>query len=234
MLISLVNGKGGVGKTTLAVHLCVWLHEQGRRVLAIDADPQESLTRWLTAAAPGVAVFPLTDVSAILTRTPRIVNTADVVVADAPAGFGHVPAALIACSDAVWLPIGASMLDVWASYRTARLIYQARFRTGGRRPEACTILNRVETHSNLTRVAATAARRYGFPLALQPIQARNAFAEACGAGTVVWKLGTRAKHAARETTRLFESLMPRWTRVDAAAPLVDFRVLEDRPVPSPA
>lgn len=235
MLISLVNGKGGVGKSTLAVHLAVWLRERGFQVLAIDADPQQSLTQWLAKAAPEIAVFPLTDASTLLTRTPRIMNSADVVVADAPAGFGHVAAALIASADLVWLPIGASMLDIWASYRTARMIYQVRFRNQNRRPAACTILNRVDANSNLTRVAAAAARKYGFPIALQPIQARSAFVEACGEGTVVWKLGSRAKHATREVTRLFETLLPQAmnnSTTDGAPPVVDFQVHEDRSVPS--
>ena len=39
-VVSLVNEKGGVGKTTLATHIAAGLAIRGQRVLIIDGDPQ--------------------------------------------------------------------------------------------------------------------------------------------------------------------------------------------------
>ena len=48
MIIVVANSKGGVGKSTLAVHLAVWLHEQGHNVILADCDMQHSSSEWAT------------------------------------------------------------------------------------------------------------------------------------------------------------------------------------------
>ena len=53
MLIVVANTKGGVGKSTLAVHLAAWLHEQGHSVLLVDCDVQHSSSEWAKEAVPG-------------------------------------------------------------------------------------------------------------------------------------------------------------------------------------
>ena len=49
-IISLLNHKGGVGKTTSAINIGAGLVEKGKRVLLIDLDPQANLT--LSLGAP--------------------------------------------------------------------------------------------------------------------------------------------------------------------------------------
>jgi chromosome partitioning protein len=50
--IGWLSEKGGVGKSTCAVNVAVALAKAGRRVLAIDADPQANLTMILLRGAP--------------------------------------------------------------------------------------------------------------------------------------------------------------------------------------
>ncbi|MDA8326828.1 MAG: carbon monoxide dehydrogenase accessory protein CooC [Nitrospiraceae bacterium] len=50
-----VTGKGGVGKTTLSATLAFIYGEEGKKVLAIDADPDANLASALGAPAAGVA-----------------------------------------------------------------------------------------------------------------------------------------------------------------------------------
>jgi chromosome partitioning protein len=45
MLITIASFKGGVGKTTTAIHLAACFHKKGKTVL-IDGDPNRSATAW--------------------------------------------------------------------------------------------------------------------------------------------------------------------------------------------
>jgi chromosome partitioning protein len=47
--IALISQKGGVGKTTLAIHLATAFETAGRRTLLVDLDPQTSAAEWKDA-----------------------------------------------------------------------------------------------------------------------------------------------------------------------------------------
>ena len=59
--ISVVNQKGGVGKTTTTVNLGAALADMGKRVLMIDIDPQSNLTTHLGMGQAGTDGSDLTD-----------------------------------------------------------------------------------------------------------------------------------------------------------------------------
>jgi cellulose biosynthesis protein BcsQ len=46
MIISFVNQKGGVGKTTAAINLAISLRKKNYSLVFIDADPQGSAVQW--------------------------------------------------------------------------------------------------------------------------------------------------------------------------------------------
>jgi|SRR5690606_16956712 len=54
-VLSICNHKGGTGKTTTTIHLAAAFGLSGRRVLAIDLDPQGFLTRLLGVTEPDEA-----------------------------------------------------------------------------------------------------------------------------------------------------------------------------------
>lgn len=209
MLISVLNTKGGVGKSTLAVHLAGWLHDQGLRVAAIDADRQHSLTDWLGTAAPKLPVHDLGTAAAILEHAGRLERDFDVVIADGPAALGAEIGALAASSDVALVPIGASMLDIWASYRVARLIYKIQLSPKRTRDlSAFAVLNRAYAGDPTMAVAQEAAQRFGFPTARTMIAANPAFLHAVQQRTFVWRVpGPLAQRATADIRAILAEVM---------------------------
>jgi chromosome partitioning protein len=63
-IITVINAKGGCGKSTIAMNVASGLARHGHRVLLMDLDPQAQVTQWLAAGdgltAEGTLVAALT------------------------------------------------------------------------------------------------------------------------------------------------------------------------------
>jgi len=76
IIISIMNRKGGVGKTTITVNLAAALAESGNSVLAIDLDSQSNLTHSLIGDVEeedltiGDAILKDTNLEKIIKKTP--------------------------------------------------------------------------------------------------------------------------------------------------------------------
>ena len=115
--IAVAGAKGGVGKTTLAVHLAVAAVQQGRDVVLVDADPQLSAVRWSERRSSSEPVVLGRAVSQLAAEMERIAGFgADVAIVDTPprAWVGADNAALVAAklADVVLVPCRPSILDI--------------------------------------------------------------------------------------------------------------------------
>ena len=57
IVISLLNHKGGVGKTTSTINIGAGLVEQGKKVLLLDLDPQANLTLSLGIPRQKISIY---------------------------------------------------------------------------------------------------------------------------------------------------------------------------------
>ncbi len=207
MVIAVVNQKGGVGKTTLAVHLAVWLHEQGRHVAFIDADGQSSSARWIRMAEPGVTLHTENGADAIIERTHNLRSRFDVVVADGPANLSESTRALLLVADSALLPCGATVPELESTADTLRILRNAHQIRPPGLPRAFIVLSRLRNERFLlTREAADAARTLGVPVCDHVVRLRESIADAPGQRTVVWRMGRRAKTAGTEMMNLLSEM----------------------------
>jgi chromosome partitioning protein len=207
MLIAMVNSKGGVGKSTLAVHFAVWLHECGYKTVLLDCDLQRSSSQWVAEAEEAVKVVVLHSEDEVIEQSPILQQESDIVIADGPAGLKELTRALLLVADLALIPCGPSVLDLRAATEAIRIVKQAQqIRNGA--PEAQLILNKVQPRYRLSRELHEASNGFEIPAAAHAVGLRQAYADAVGQGTVVWRMGVSAKQAADEMNALFLELVP--------------------------
>src|SRR5262245_20836204 len=116
MIFAFTNSKGGVGKSTLAVHLVVWLKEQGDTVSLVDSDVQGSSSVWLHEAEPDIGVDRLQTPDDLLEEVPKIHQHCAYVIIDGPAGLSEVTRTILFVADVTFVPCGPSVLDLRAAH----------------------------------------------------------------------------------------------------------------------
>src|SRR5688572_18411333 len=104
MIISIINQKGGVGKTTTAVNLGAALAEAGQRVLLIDLDPQRSLSQFrsLDGANLNLEAGTTKNLSTLLRR-----SSFDYALIDCPPALGLESAASLKAAHLALVPLQA-------------------------------------------------------------------------------------------------------------------------------
>jgi chromosome partitioning protein len=121
--IALINQKGGVGKTTVALHLATAFHQANAATLILDLDPQASASEWHDARE-----VELPHVESIQpARLSKAIGTAqeigtDVLILDtAPHAEGTALEAARA-ADLVLVPCKPSIMDLRAMRKTVELL----------------------------------------------------------------------------------------------------------------
>lgn len=127
-VLSVLQQKGGVGKTTIAVHLATQIKELAPHltIALADADPQRSATTWLRKGSTGIDVYPVAaDVEGAHLKEELSAIDADLIVVDLPPAIASVSMRAMLYSDVILVPVGASALDLEAAKHAIELCNEA-------------------------------------------------------------------------------------------------------------
>lgn len=152
-VIAMLNPKGGVGKTTLSIHLSDALARMKNRVLLVDSDPQGSARDWENANEDGNPLFTVigADQAKTLERSVSAMRPDyDWIVIDGAAKLENMTAAGIVCADLVIIPVQPSGLDVWACQPMIETLKSRQMIMGGT-PLAYFVASRVKTGTRAGR-----------------------------------------------------------------------------------
>lgn len=188
MIISVLNQKGGVGKTTLSVNIAGQLAAQGARVLLLDADPQGSALDWAAAREEDSHFAVLGLPRATLHKDiGKFAADYDHIIIDGPPRVTDLARSAILAAELVVIPVQPSPYDVWAAGEVVNLIREARIYKENLK--SVFVINRKITNTAIGRDVVEALSTYQTPVLASTICQRVVFAEAAGQGMAVHELG---------------------------------------------
>jgi chromosome partitioning protein len=189
-IISIVNPKGGVGKTTLAVGMAVAAFLAGKVSVLIDLDPQASAAKWKDRREedqPAVVSAQTARLKQTLTAAEEL--GAEVVIIDT-AGRNDTSALEAArVSDLVLVPTGLDIIELEVLPIAADTL-----RLAGN-PPACVVLSRINPSATRQVIEARELIRSSFGMTCAPVSLSNrrAYSDAMTSGRTPQELDGEGK-----------------------------------------
>lgn len=162
MIISVCNGKGGSGKTTVAMLIALaWQGSSKRRVGLLDLDPQQTATQWIGVTGALVTIAkPGEPFDVLIIDTPPRLESRELIDA-------------IKRADRVVLVTSPSPTDLFTSRTTVETIKRE-----GAAEKARVLFNKVKPRTRLSRDLDDLAERIGLPSLKSYLHDRQAYQHA--------------------------------------------------------
>lgn len=190
-IFACVNTKGGVGKTTTAVHLAVMLARQGKTLL-IDGDPQASAASWAAwrrdnpEYTPSPTTTCLTG-KAIFSEGKQLAAGFEHVVVDAGGRDSVALRSALLLAQRAIIPVGASNLDAAAMTDLLTVVELARDYNPDL--DVRVLLTRVDPRTKDAVEMLEFLNEQSLSVLMTKVCERVAFRRAIGEGATVHELG---------------------------------------------
>ena len=204
MIISFLNQKGGVGKTTLAVNVAAELSRHEQNILLIDADKQASASTW--ASLREDTDFKVVSLARenMARDAMKLAEAHTYTVIDGPPHAESIVRSCIVASTLVLLPIEPSGLSTWASDLTVRQVREAQELKHDLK--CCFVVSRKIGNTVIGREIRTMAASMGIPILAAEIGQRVAYAESLTMGKTIFEWAPRSP-AARQIEELTKEIL---------------------------
>lgn len=182
-VISVLNQKGGAGKTTIATHLARAFQLENAKVLLIDSDPQGSARDW-AAVNPDQPVSVVGIDRPTIERDLKSIAAVDYAIIDGAPQIHDMAVSAVKASDFVLIPVQPSPYDVWATAALVELIKTRIDITDGKL-QAAFVLSRAIKGTKIGEEVARVLADYALPVLHSRIAQRVAFPASAARGSTV-------------------------------------------------
>ena len=190
-IVSILNPKGGSGKTTISTTLARSLFERRHSVLLVDSDPQGSARDWHATRDDNPIELVALDRPNNLKTLSSMTNNYDFVVIDGAAKLEDMMTACIKVSDFILIPVQPSPYDIWAASDLVDFIKARQEVTDGS-PQAAFVLSRTVEGTKLGGEVRTALDDYALPVCTATVAQRQIYPQSAAEGLTVLE-GDNAK-----------------------------------------
>ncbi len=192
-VISVLNQKGGSGKTTIATHLARGLQLEGADVVLIDSDPQGSARDW-AAVRDDQPLSVLGIDRPTLERDIKTLSHQDYVVIDGAPQAADLAVSAIKSAHFILIPVQPSPYDIWATADLVDLV-KSRIEITEGRLRAAFLVSRAIKGTKLNAEVSDALQGYGLPLLNTRITQRVSYPSSAAVGTTVFELAPEGEAA---------------------------------------
>lgn len=162
-IISVLNQKGGSGKTTIATNIAHALSLEGEKVLLVDSDPQGSARDWSEANEGELLPVVGLDRETLAKDLLRISEGYQWVIVDGAPQLARMAAAAVKVSDMVLIPVQPSPYDIWATADLVEIV-KARQEVANGFPKAAFVISRAIKNTKLGKEIGSALSEYEIPI----------------------------------------------------------------------
>ena len=163
IIISVLNQKGGSGKTTISSNLAHSFPLDGHKVLLVDSDPQGSLRDW--NEANGGELLPVVglDRETLPKDLKAVSNGYDFIIIDGAPQIAKMSAAAVKAANLILIPVQPSPYDIWACADLVDIIIARQEVTDGL-PKAYFLISRAIKNTKLGNEIKSALSDYKLPI----------------------------------------------------------------------
>ncbi len=163
MIISILNQKGGVGKTTLAVNIARCFTKKGQKTILIDSDAQGSAQKWHERSGGDLINMSCIALNTIDKDIQKYTSLYDRIIIDGIPRISPITIASIKCSDIVLIPVQPSPYDIWATDEVVRHVKDRIEFTNGKL-KAYFVISRRIVGTNLGRQVTEELQKMDLPI----------------------------------------------------------------------